>query len=305
MNTSSSPRQTRSFLMKRFEDVGLHPKTKYGQNFLIDLNLLEVLADAAQLSENDIALEVGGGTGGLTTLLAQKAKHVVSVEIDYQLAALAREALANYPNVTLLLQDALKNKNRLHPNVMAAVQQHLEEDPQRQFKLVANLPYNVATPIISNLVVDEPIPTSMTVTIQKELADRMIAAPGSKDYGALSIWLQSQCDIEIVRIMPPTVFWPRPKVHSAIVHLEFRPDLRARIADIPFFQHFVRSMFFHRRKYLRGVLVSAFKGQLLKDDVDQLMDLLGYTADARAEQLDVEQMLALCDTFQRAVQGEV
>ena len=140
----------------------------------------------------------------------------------------------------------------------------------------------------------------MTVTIQKELAERITARPGTKDYGALSVWVQSQCRAEIVRLLPPEAFWPRPLVTSAIVHIEFEPAMRARIADLRFFHEFVRSMFFHRRKFLRSVLVSALKDQLEKSDVDEILAAQGFHGDVRAEQLSVEAMIALADAVRHA-----
>jgi 16S rRNA (adenine1518-N6/adenine1519-N6)-dimethyltransferase len=141
----------------------------------------------------------------------------------------------------------------------------------------------------------------MTVTIQKELADRILSGPGTKNYGALSIWMQSQCRVSLVRVLPPNVFWPRPKVDSAIIHIEVDSSLRDRIEDLNFFHQFVRSMFFHRRKFLRSVLISAMKGNLDKPAVDEIMNELGLAADSRAEQLDVERMLELS----RAVQARL
>ena len=135
----------------------------------------------------------------------------------------------------------------------------------------------------------------MTVTVQKELADRIAASPGTKDYGALSIWIQSQCRVEIVRVMPPSVFWPRPKVHSAIVHIVLDDALRERIPDRLFFHDFIRKMFLHRRKVLRSQLASAMKDRLEKSDVDRVLTLLELGPDLRAEQLGVDTMLALAE----------
>ncbi len=297
MNLPSPPQQTRSYLLRRLDEVGLRPKTKYGQNFLIDLNLLRLLADTAQLDGRDVALEVGCGTGGLTSLLAQRAAQVVAVEVDWQIVQLAREELARQSNVELLVLDALKNKNHLHPSLIEAVQRALAAVPSRRLKLVANLPYNIATPILTNLLAGPLAPYSMTVTIQKELADRLVALPGTKDYGALSVWIQSQCRAEIVRIMPPTVFWPRPKVHSAIVHLVVDPDLQARIPDREFFHQFGRLIFCHRRKFLRGELLSAYKSRLEKAAIDRALALCGHSGTERAEQLTVEQLLALSEAI--------
>jgi len=147
------------------------------------------------------------------------------------------------------------------------------------------------------------VPCSMTVTIQKEVADRIVAAPGSKDYGALSVWIQSQCRVELVRTLPPSVFWPRPKVTSAVIHVELDDALRERIPNREFFHEFVRSLFFHRRKFLRSVLQSSLKGRLDKPGVDNILAQTGLSPQTRAEQLDVASILALTEAARTAVGG--
>ena len=294
-------RQTVSYLSRRFEEVGLNPNKRHGQNFLIDLNLLNMIARTADLNKNDVVLEIGTGMGSLTGLFAEAAAQVVTVEIDHHLHQLAAEELESFDNIEMLKQDALKNKNQFAPEVVEAVKRHLATDPDRVFKLAANLLYNVATPIISNLLRSEIVPATMTVTIQKELAERLVAKPGTKDYSSLSIWVQSICDTKIVRIMSPKVFWPRPKVESAIIHIVHRPERRAAIPDLEFFHAFVRAMFFHRRKFMRSVAVSAFKNQLEKVDVDDVLSGIGHGADVRSEQLDIENMLSLSEAFRQKV----
>jgi 16S rRNA (adenine1518-N6/adenine1519-N6)-dimethyltransferase len=293
-------RQTAQFLIQRFRQVGIRPVTKRGQNFLIDLNLVELIAESADLGPDDVVLEVGTGTGSLTALIAPHVAEVVTVEIDRQLHELANQELVEFDNVTFLCQDVLKTKNRLHPVVLDVLKEKLAGGENRKLKLVANLPYNVATPIISNLLDTEVVPDAMSVTIQKELADRIVASPSTKDYGSLSIWLQSQCDVQIVRTLPPSVFWPRPKVQSAILHIQVSPEKRGLIADVTFFHRFVRAMFFHRRKYLRSVILSAFKGQLDKPAVDAVLEAQSLSPQIRAEALDVQQMLDLCDAMRAA-----
>lgn len=294
MSTGSSQNQTLSFLLRRFREAGVRPRTQLGQNFLVDLNLLRLLLQAAQLGPDDVVLEVGTGTASLTVQMAQQAAEVVTVEIDRQLFQLASEETAGLTNVTMLQVDALAGKNRINSEVLAAVEAKRAAVPGRRFKLVANLPYHVATPLLSNLLALDDPPESMTVTIQREVADRLAAAPGSKDYGALSIWVQSQCRVELVRVLPPSVFWPRPKVSSAIVRVVLDPALRSRIPDRAYFHQFIRAMFCHRRKFLRSELLCAFKDRLEKAGVDQIMAQLGLGADSRAEQLSVEAMLDLC-----------
>lgn len=295
------PRQTVSYLRQRFAELGLQPDSKHGQNFLIDLNLINMLADNANITPNDVVLEVGTGTGSLTAMLAKNAAAVVTVEIDSHLHMLASEALEECDNVIMLLQDALKNKNNIHAVVLDAVREQLAIDPNRRFKFAANLPYNVATPLISNLLASDIPPDLMCVTIQKELAERIVAEPHTKDYSALSVWVQSQCDARIVRIMGPSVFWPRPKVHSAIIQIKLNPEKRARIPDIDYFHTFVRSLFLHRRKFLRGVLLANYKKILGKDEIDAIMAEFNFGPTSRAEELSVDSMIQLCEAVRARV----
>ena len=295
----TTPRQTASFLIGKFREVGVRPNTRRGQNFLIDLNLVQLLADTADPGPDDVVLEIGTGTGSLTAMLAARAAAVVTVEVDPQLYQLASETLIDCGNVTMLQLDALKNKSHFHPDVLDAVRDKVSERPGRRFKVAANLPYNIATPVLSNLLSTDLTPVSMTVTIQKELADRIAAGPSTRDYGALSIWIQSQCETRIIRILPPTVFWPQPKVDSAILQILPDAEKRARIPDLAFFHTFVRSMFFHRRKFLRSELLAAFKDELDKPAVDAILQEQALDGKARAEELSVEAMLALCDAVRR------
>lgn len=294
-------RQTATYLSKRLAAAGLRPVTRFGQNFLIDLNLVDLIARSAELTKDDVVLEIGTGIGSLTTRLSDQAGAVLSVEIDKNLHQMAGEELEGRVNVRLVHGDALRNKNSLRDDLMAQIRDAKSRlGSQSRFLLVANLPYNVATPIISNLLHESPVPDAMVVTIQKEMADRIVAGPGSKDYGALSVWIQSLCDAEIVRILPPSVFWPRPKVHSAIIRLDIIPARREQFADIRHFHQTVRSLFFHRRKYLRSVVISGFKGRLGKTQVDEILGRLGHGESARAEELTVAQIQQLAEELRLA-----
>jgi len=294
------PRQTISYLNRRFREVGLEPNKRHGQNFLIDLNLVRVIAETGEIEARDAVLEIGTGTGSLTGMMAQQAGLVVTVEIDEHLHQLALEALEGHDNVMLLRQDALKNKNTLSPTVWEPIHRWMSADPLRRYKLVANLPYNIATPIISNLLLMEPPPALIAVTIQKELGDRMLAKPSTKDYSALSVWVQALCRVEMVRVLPPKVFWPAPKVDSAIMRIEPRPELRQSIEDLTFFHQFTRSLFFHRRKFLRSVIASALKTRLEKADVDAVLaELPFYSSNTRAEELNIQQIMLLSEAFRQ------
>lgn len=294
-------RQTRSYLMAMFEHHGFNPRTDLGQNFLIDLNILDYVVEHAELSSNDVVLEVGAGTGGMTAFLAQQAGAVVSVELDRNMHRLAESATDGFENLELLNQDVLKNKNQLAPEVVDRLQHHLAAAPQRRLKLVANLPYSVATPVISNLVATELPWCRMVVTIQLELAERMVARPGKRKYGSLAVWLQSQCDVKLLKRLPPNVFWPRPKVNSAIVRLKPRADKAARIADRSFFQDFLRRLFHQRRKLLRSVLVGMYRRELSKSEVDQVLAAAGMREKQRAEQLSVSRLIELSNCFHTAI----
>lgn len=288
--------------MTLFKDHGFNPRSDLGQNFLIDINLIEFAVRSAELTKDDLVLEVGPGTGGMTTFLSEEAGEVISVEVDRNMFALATKATEDCDNVTLLNCDILKNKNTISPVVTDLLKQKLAEHPGRKLKLVANLPYNVATPVISNLVASDLPWQKMVATIQLELGEKMIAEPGGTGYGALSIWLQSQCSVRIIRRLSPKVFWPRPKVNSAIVSL-WRHDGRGdRIDDKPFFLDFLRRLFHQRRKLLRSVLVGMYRRELSKTRVDEVLTEMGHAPDARAEQLDVPTFVKLGNRFAEVVQ---
>jgi 16S rRNA (adenine1518-N6/adenine1519-N6)-dimethyltransferase len=294
-------RQTKTFLLDRFREMGIRPATRHGQNFLIDLNLQRLIVDAAELTTDDVVLEIGTGTGSLTAMMAPLAAAVVTVEVDAHLFELASEQLIDLPNVTMLRLDALRNKNNFDDRVMDEVGKHLTAEAGRRLKLVANLPYNIATPVLSNLLLSRHVPHSMTVTIQKELADRITAIPSTKDYSALSVWIQSQCTAEIVRVLPPSVFWPAPKVTSAVIRLIVDPARRAAIRNLEYFHQITKALFLHRRKLLRANVLAAMKQHLDKEQVDAILTEMGFSADTRTEQLDVETLIQLAERIEAAV----
>ncbi len=346
---SEPERQTSTHIRQLLERAGLKPRHDLGQNFLIDLNLLELIVESAELSPQDIVLEVGTGTGSLTAKLAQRAKHVIAVEYDPEMARLTAAAVAQQTNVTLLNRDVLRNKNHLADELLEALSAVLSPRPrlggegqgkggersktlsmgesqsassepaipqesdretarplsltlssgagargqeEGEFKVVANLPYHVATPVISNVVATELPWTRMVVTIQRELAERMLAEPKTADYSALSVWLQSQCRMEIVRRLPPSVFWPQPKVDSAIVRIDRDAARQSQIADRAAFHEFLRDVFTQRRKHLLGVVAKLFAGKIDRATLEAVHRELGWPLEIRAEELSVEQFVA-------------
>jgi 16S rRNA (adenine1518-N6/adenine1519-N6)-dimethyltransferase len=288
------PRQTQSYLRALFAERGIAPRHRYGQNFLIDLNIHDLIVRSAGVGPGDVVLEVGPGAGALTALLAATGAAVVAVEIDPAMARLAAEATAGMPNVRVRNADALAGKNALNPAVLDDVRAGLAASPRARFKLVANLPYSIATPVVSNLLVHPGLcPLKMVVTVQLELADRLRAGPGTGAYGALSVLVQALADVELVRVLPPSAFWPRPKVDSAVVAITPDPARRAAVADLPWFHSVVRRLFLHRRKNLRRVLHGLWPDALPLPDADDLLASLGLTGLVRAEALGVEKFLAL------------
>src|SRR5579884_2243288 len=292
-----SPRQTLSYLRNLLGERGIRPRNKLGQNFLIDLNLLDLLLRAAELTPDDLAVEVGSGTGSLTVRLAEQAGAVLSVEIDPALSAMTEEAVAPFRGkVSLIHADILRNKNELRSDVLDALDDLRRRSGCVREKLVANLPYAVAVPVISNFLLDRP-PERLVVTVQWEIAERLLARPGTKDYGALAVLVQSLADVELIRRLSPKVFWPRPLVDSAIVHIHPNAAKRRHVRDPVRFRTFLRDLYVHRRKNLRGALASLPNRARSKSEVDARLVELGLDGSLRAEVLDVEQHLRLCEQF--------
>jgi 16S rRNA (adenine1518-N6/adenine1519-N6)-dimethyltransferase len=299
-------RQTQSYLQNLFLSRGIAPRHRFGQNFLIDLNLHDLIARTADVGGKDVILEIGPGAGALTELMAGKASAVVAVEIDESMAQLTSEATSGQLNVRVLNRDALAGKHEIDSVVLDNVRAGLAIAPDRRFKLVANLPYNVATPILSNLLVHPELqPMLMVATVQLELAQRIVAKPATAEYGALSILVQSLADARIVRVLSPKCFWPRPKVASAVLRIEPKAEKRAKIADLPWFQSVVRMVFLHRRKNLRGVLHTLWKDRWEKPEVDALLEGQGLDGMVRAEALNVEEFLSLAEALRERLGGEI
>jgi 16S rRNA (adenine1518-N6/adenine1519-N6)-dimethyltransferase len=287
-------RQTQSYLRSVFANHGISPQRRLGQNFLIDLNIHDLIVDTAVVSADDVILEVGSGTGALTTLMSERGAFVVAVDVDPAMATLTSEAVAGLPNVRVLRCDALAGKNRLAPEVLDSVRSAMAAGTGKQLKLVANLPYHIATPLIVNLLVHpENCPDLMVVTIQKELAERFCAPAATSAYGAVSVVIQALADVSIERLLPPTVFWPRPQVDSAVVTVRPSAQKRAAVGDVAWFHKIVRRLFFHRRKYIRHVLAAAWPDAWNKAEVDTWLEAQGHSGQLRAESLTVDKFVSL------------
>ncbi len=292
--------QTLTYLRHLFQERGLEAKNKLGQNFLIDLNLLDMIARIGNPGPDDLVLEVGTGTASLTSRLIERAGAVLSVEIDAGFHQLASETLDPRDNLVLMHADILAGKNDLNPIVLDAIAELMARTNTKSIRLIANLPYAVATPVISNLLLTDLPIDRMVVMVQWEHGVKLCAPPSTQHYGSLSVLVQSLAYVELIRRVNPRVFWPRPKVDSAIVKIVPLARKRAQVGDVLRFRIFLRDLYTHRRKNLRGALVGMPGRTWSKPEVDARLAALGIAGTVRAEDLDLKQHLLLCNAFDGA-----
>lgn len=276
--------QSLTNLRKLLDEAGLSPRKRHGQHFLIDANLMQVLVDAAELSQTDCVIEVGVGTGSLTNLLAARCGRVLGIEIDTNILRVAEEALAHRNNVTLINTDALRSKSTLSEELVAGVRAAMLEG-HKTLKLVANLPYDIATPLVINLLLSDLPLARLCFTVQKEVGDRFTAAPDTSDYGAVAIIAQTLSRVTRIARVPAEAFWPRPKVESAMIRLD-PCSTDARPAGQPSeFAQFVRGFFQHRRKTMSHLI----KRRPELANGEGALEAAGIDPRARPEQLSVPQ----------------
>lgn len=280
--------QTLTTLRGLLDAAGLTPRKLYGQHFLIDGNLMNKLVAAAELNPSDTVLEVGTGTGSLTTLLARSAGQVVTVEIDAQIASVADDVLAPMKNVRQILGDALKNKSTISPDVICALREAMASRCGN-LKLVANLPYDIATSLVIDLLLSELPFERLCFTVQTEVADRFAAVPDTGAYGAVGIIAQSLAKVRRICKVPPEAFWPRPRVDSSMLCLVPLPASMRPVADATRYAHFVRRFFLHRRKTMSHLLRGEEQSERLLAGLDELK----IDRRSRPEQLSTSQWQAL------------
>ena len=284
MEKLSNPQKTIEIIKK----YGFDFQKKFGQNFLIDPRVLDKIIAAAEITKDDFVLEIGPGIGTMTQYLAEAAREVTAVEIDRNLIPILQETLAEYDNVTVINEDVLKVD-------IAALAQ--EKNGGRPIKVVANLPYYITTPIIMGLFESGVPLASVTVMVQKEVALRMQAGPGTKDYGALSLAVQYYASPYLAANVPPNCFMPRPNVGSAVIRLTRYEKPPVQVQDEKLMFRLIRASFNQRRKTLVNGLKNSPELSYTKEEILEALQRTGLSENVRGEALTLEQFAALADVF--------
>lgn len=284
MEKLSNPQKTIEVLQK----YNFTFQKKFGQNFLIDPHVLDKIIAAAEITKDDFVLEIGPGIGTLTQYLAEAAREVVAVEIDSSLIPILEDTLSSYDNVSVINEDVLK----VDLKKLAE-----ERNGGKPIKVVANLPYYITTPIIMGLFESHVPLKSLTVMVQKEVALRMQAGPGTKDYGALSLAVQYYADPYLAANVPPNCFMPRPNVGSAVIRLTRFEETPVKVTDEALLFRLIRASFNQRRKTLQNGLVNSPELHFSKEQVAAAIETLGVSPSIRGEALTLEQFAALCNAL--------
>ena len=278
--TLGNPQNTIAVLQK----YQFHFQKKFGQNFLIDTHVLDKIIRSAEITKDDMVLEIGPGIGTMTQYLACAAGKVVAVEIDKNLIPILEDTLSGYENVQIINEDVLK---------VDLTELSKKENGGRPIKVVANLPYYITTPIIMGLFENHVPLKSITVMVQKEVADRMQVGPGTKDYGALSLAVQYYARPYIVANVPPNCFMPRPKVGSSVIRLERHETPPVQVEDEKLMFRIIRASFNQRRKTLANGLKNSPELDFSREEIEAAIESLGKGASVRGEALTLEEFAAL------------
>lgn len=290
--TLGNPQNTIEVLQK----YNFNFQKKFGQNFLIDEHVLDKIIRAAEITKDDYVLEIGPGIGTMTQYLACVAREVTAVEIDRALIPILEDTLKEYDNVSIINEDILKVD-------IAALAK--EKNGGRPIKVVANLPYYITTPIIMGLFESHVPLESITVMVQKEVADRMQVGPGTKDYGALSLAVQYYAEPYIVANVPPNCFMPRPAVGSAVIRLTRHQKPPVEVMDEKLMFRLIRASFNQRRKTLANGLKNSGELNLSKEVITAAIEKLGKGSSVRGEALDLEEFARLTNIIKEEMEHEV
>ncbi|HBZ63872.1 MAG TPA: 16S rRNA (adenine(1518)-N(6)/adenine(1519)-N(6))-dimethyltransferase [Lachnospiraceae bacterium] len=290
MEKLSNPKETIQVLQKHEFQF----KKKFGQNFLIDPHVLDKIVDAAQITKDDFVLEIGPGIGTLTQYLCENARQVLAVEIDDKLIPILKETLQPYDNVEVLHGDILKQ------DIQQIADTYNEGKP---IKVVANLPYYITTPIIMELFESHVPLANVTVMVQKEVADRMKAEPGTKDYGALSLAVQYYAKPYIAAFVPPNCFMPRPNVGSAVIRLDCLARVPVEVHNEKLMFRLIRASFNQRRKTLQNGIANSAELSFTKEQAARAIEQAGFDVRIRGEKLGLEEFARLADELERMTEN--
>ena len=290
MEKLSNPKETMQVLQKHEFQF----KKKFGQNFLIDPHVLDKIVDAAQITKDDFVLEIGPGIGTLTQYLCENARQVLAVEIDDKLIPILKETLQPYDNVEVLHGDILKQ------DIQQIADTYNDGKP---IKVVANLPYYITTPIIMELFESHVPLANVTVMVQKEVADRMKAEPGTKDYGALSLAVQYYAKPYIAAFVPPNCFMPRPNVGSAVIRLDCLARVPVEVHNEKLMFRLIRASFNQRRKTLQNGIANSAELSFTKEQAARAIEQAGFDVRIRGEKLGLEEFARLADELERMTEN--
>jgi len=269
-------------IRQELKEYGLIPRKGWGQHFLVDRNILNKVIQTARVEGKDVVLEVGPGLGEMTLALARRAERVIAIEIDPKLVAILEKKVRDYPNVEVVKSDILKvDFNKLL---------NQEKDP---VKIVANLPYQISTPLLFRFIESREVFSTFTLMLQKEVAERMIAPPGRKEYGPLSIFMQMYLDVSIHFLIKPSAFFPPPKVESAVIHMTWKDKPILNAEDEEWFKKIVKGCFGYRRKTLNNALKHSHL--TLPHDIESRTERIGIDLQRRPETLSIREFAVLAE----------
>lgn len=271
-------------IKKELAELGLTPRKRWGQHFLVDQNILSKIVRTAELEKGDVVLEIGPGLGEMTLALARQVKKVIAVEIDRKLVKILQGKTADFSNIMVIEGDVLKiSFHQLYPQ------------GNQQLKVVANLPYQISTPLIFRFIESKQLFSTLTLMLQREVAERMIASPGGKDYGPLSIFTQSISDLSIQFFIKPSAFFPPPKVESAVIHMVWKEKPLVKLEEEGWFKKVVKGCFSYRRKRLINGLRHA--DLPLPEDLQKRIEKIGIDPQRRPETLTIQEFARLAEAL--------
>ncbi|OWZ83647.1 16S rRNA (adenine(1518)-N(6)/adenine(1519)-N(6))-dimethyltransferase RsmA [Natranaerobius trueperi] len=266
-------------------NFGIHPKKSFGQNFLVDQNIIKKIIATAELKNHDKVVEIGPGLGTMTVQMAEVSKKVIAIELDNRLIPILEKNLERYDNTDIIIGDALKvDFNNI-----------IKNEDEKQLKVVANLPYYITTPLVMKLARERQPIDRMVLMVQKEVAERFTAIPGSKNYGAISVILDFYFKAQLAFDVPNNVFYPKPKVSSSVVNLKKRDEPKIPVQDEQVFINFINKSFSSRRKTFVNNIVSIYEGS--KSELIEFLAQTNVAKDARAEELSTEKFGEIFETI--------